>query len=160
MNCVRSTAVVFSSLALAAVAATSWISLRATASPVAASTAVDPTEAAIKQAMGQMNDALKVLAKGVNADNKAAALDELTKFETALIAAKALVPESAEKIDEKKRAAFVADFRKTLLETLKIACDAEAAIADGKYKDAEKLINNKLSAQKSAGHGKFKPEGM
>lgn len=160
MKRVHSSLVVFSSLALAAVAATSWLSLRATAAPVAPPIAVEPAEAAIKAAMGQMNDALKVLAKGVNADNKAAALEELTKFETAVIAAKALVPASAEKVDEKKRAAFVADYRKTLLETLKIACDAEAAIADGKYKDAEKLINNKLSAQKSAGHGKFKPEGM
>jgi len=41
-------------------------------------------------------------------------------------------------------------------ETLKVACDAEAAIADGKYKDAEKLIENKIAAQKSAGHATFK----
>lgn len=157
MQRLRSKTVLIPSIALAAVAATSWLSLHAGANPPAA---VDPAEAAIKQAMDQMNDALKVLAKGVTADTKAAALDELTKFETAVIAAKAQVPASAEKVDEKKRAAFTADFRKTLLETLKIACDAEAAIADGKYKDAEKLINNKLSAQKSAGHGKFKPEGM
>ncbi len=157
MNRLRSKTVLIPSLALAAVAATSWLSLHAGANPV---DPVDPSEAAIKAAMGQMNDALKVLAKGVTADTKAAALDELTKFETAVIAAKAQVPASAEKVDEKKRAAFVADYRKTLLETLKFACDAEAAIADGKYKDAEKLINNKLSAQKSAGHGKFKPEGM
>lgn len=156
MKHVRSSSVLISSIALAAVAATTAFALRADAAPVG----VDPAEAAIKQAMSQMNDALKVLAKGVTAETKAAALDELTKFETAVIAAKAQVPASAEKVDEKKRAAFVADYRKTLLETLKIACDAEAAIADGKYKDAEKLINNKLSAQKSAGHGKFKPEGM
>jgi hypothetical protein len=81
------------------------------------------------------------------------------KFETAVIAAKSLTPGSAAKVDEKKRAAFVADFRKTLIEALKFACDAEAAIADGKYKDAEKLINNKLSGVKSAGHSKFKEDG-
>src|SRR5689334_6840384 len=118
-----------------------------------------PPNGALEQAMKQMSDALKTLEKGVTAENQAASLDELSKFETALVSAKGQVPDSAAKVDEKKRAAFVADYRKTLVATLRLALDAESAIADGKYKDADALIRNKLAAQKSAGHSKFKPEG-
>ena len=118
-----------------------------------------PPNGALEQAMKQMSDALKTLEKGVTAENQAASLDELSKFETALIAAKGQVPDAAAKVDDKKRAAFVADYRKTLVATLRFALDAESAIADGKYKDADGLIRNKLAAQKSAGHSKFRPEG-
>src|SRR5258708_32614365 len=118
-----------------------------------------PPNSSIESAMKQMSEALKVLEKGVTAQDKAAALDELGKFESALVAAKGQVPDSAAKVEEKKRPAFVADFRKTLVATLRLALDAEAAVADDKFKDADALIRNKLAAQKSAGHSKFKPEG-
>jgi hypothetical protein len=121
-------------------------------------TAAEGNEA-IGTAMKQMNDAMKVLGKGVTAETKDAALAELSKFETAVIAAKAAVPASAAKVDEKKRAAYVADFRKTLIEALKFAGDAESAVVDGKFKDADTLIRNKLGGLKSSGHGKFKEEG-
>lgn len=121
--------------------------------------AAEPANAGIEGSMKQIADALKTLEKGVTAANKAAALDELGKLETALVAAKGQVPDSAAKVDEKKRAAFVADYRKTMIATLKLALDAETALADDKFKDADGLIKNKLAAQKSAGHSKFKPEG-
>lgn len=124
-----------------------------------AASPAEPPNGSIEQAMKQMSDALKVLEKGVTAENHAAALEELSKFETALVAAKGQVPDAAAKVEEKKRAAFVADYRKTLVATLRLALDAESAIADGKFKDADSLIRNKLVAQKSAGHSKFKPEG-
>jgi hypothetical protein len=152
MNRVRLVPVLVFTIALGAVSSVLVLRAHASASPA------DPAEAAIEQAMGQMNDALEVLSKGVTAENRDAALDELAKFETALIAAKSQVPASAQKVDEKKRPAFVAEFRKSLLDALKIACDAEAAVADGKFKEADKLIANKLGAMKSAGHGKFKGE--
>jgi hypothetical protein len=154
---VRSLSVFVTTCALVAVACASWFSSHAGASP--ASSALDPVDASIKQSMDQMNDAMKALSKPITPENKDAALEELTKFETAVIAAKSLTPSSAAKVDEKKRPAFVADFRKTLVEALKFACDAEVAIAEGKYKDADKLINNKLAAMKSAGHSKFKEDG-
>ena len=125
----------------------------------AAPAPASPPNGALEQAMKQMSEALKTLEKGVSAENQAAALDELTKFENALIAAKGQVPDAAAKIDDKKRAAFVAEYRKTLVTTLRLALDAESAIVEGKYKDADGLIRNKLAAQKSAGHSKFKPEG-
>ena len=118
-----------------------------------------PPNGSIETAMKQMSDAMKTLEKGVTPENHAACLDELGKFETALVAAKGQVPDAAAKVEEKKRAAFVADYRKTLIATLRLALDAEGDIADGKIKDADALIKNKLAAQKSAGHSKFTPEG-
>jgi len=118
-----------------------------------------PAEATIEKSMHEIADALKVLGKGVTAETRASALDELGKIETALIVAKAATPESAAKIEEKKRAAFVNDYRKTMIETLALACETEKLVIDGKYKDADTMIRNKLSAMKSTGHSKFKPEG-
>ena len=143
------------SLVLAGIVAAVWTTSRS----AHAAAALDPVDATIKQSMEQMNDAMKALSKPITADTKEAALGELVKFETAVMAAKSLTPGSAAKVDEKKRAAFVGDFRKTLIEALEFACQAEAAITDGKYKDADKLINNKLAAMKSAGHSKFKDDG-
>jgi hypothetical protein len=112
----------------------------------------------IPKSMHEMDDALKALAKPITAETRAAALESLAKFESAVIAAKAETPPSAAKVEETKRAAFVADYRKTLLEALKFACDAETAALDGKYKDADTLIRNKLGGLKSTGHSKFKGE--
>lgn len=130
----------------------------AVAAPIASEPAAEPVNGAIEQAMHQMSDALKALGKNVTAETRVAALAEIAKFETAVIAAKGETPDSAAKVDEKKRAAFVNDYRKSLIEALKVACDAEVAIVDGKYKDADALIHNKLDGLKSAGHGKFKGE--
>ena len=129
-------------------------SREASATPLAGIAAND----AIEQAMGKMNEAMKALGAGVTAENREAALSQLAQFEQAVIAAKAQTPDLASTIDEKKRADFVADFRRTLLEALKLACDAEIAVVNGKYKEADALIKNKLSAVKSAGHSKFKKE--
>jgi hypothetical protein len=117
-----------------------------------------PPNSAIEQAMKQISESLKALDKGITPENHAAMLDELSKLESAIIAAKSQTPDSATKVEEKKRAAFVADYRKMLVATLRLALDAETAIADGKYKDADALIRNKLAAQKSAGHSKFNPD--
>ncbi len=121
--------------------------------------AMPPGNETIAKSMQQMNDALEALSKGITAANREAALEELAKFESAVIGAKAAVPASATKVDEKKRAAFVADYRKTLIDALDFAAAAERAVIDGKYKDADTLVRNKLGGLKSTGHGKFKTEG-
>ena len=110
----------------------------------------------LSEAMDQMNAVVKELGKGINAGNQAASLELFTKFETALLTAKAQVPDTAAGVDEKKRPDFVAEFRSTLCEALKLACDAEIATANGKFKDAENIVKGKLGALKSAGHSKFK----
>ena len=114
---------------------------------------------AIEEAMGTMNAALKALGKGgITAETRDTALAELAKFETAVIAAKAATPDTAAGVEEKKWPEFVAGYRKTLIEALKHACDAEVAILDGKYKDAETIVRNKLGALKQSGHSKYKKD--
>ena len=117
-----------------------------------------PANDAIEQAMDQMNASLKVLGKGITAETRTTALDELVKFEQAVIAAKGQTPDSATGVDEKKRPAFVSEFRATLCEALKLACDAEIATVNGKYKEADGIVKGKLDSLKSAGHGKFKKD--
>jgi hypothetical protein len=119
---------------------------------------VDPANEALKQAMHQMDESLKNLSKGITAENRDKSLEELAKFETAVMTAKAQTPDSAAKVDEKKRPAFVADFKKTLVEAMQMALTAETSILDGKYKEADTTIRNKLGGIKSTGHGKFKTE--
>ncbi|MSR61566.1 MAG: hypothetical protein EXS08_03840 [Planctomycetes bacterium] len=130
-----------------------WFATRASAA-APAPLANDTIEAAMKQ----MNQAFKALGKGITAETRAAALEELTKFENAVISAKAQTPDTATAVDEKKRPAFVAEFRANLCEVLKLAADAEIAVVNGKYKDAEGLLKGKLGALKSGGHDKFKKD--
>lgn len=139
--------------ALLLVTGASWLGTRASAG-AAAPRAND----ALEQAMEEMQRALKALGKGISAENQAAALEELGRLEQAMLTAKAQVPDSAAAVDEKKRAAYVAEFRSTLCEALKLACDAEIATANGKFKDARNIVEGKLGALKSAGHDQFKKE--
>lgn len=138
---------------LTLLAASSAISLAWFAAPM------DPASEALKTAMQQIDESVKILGKGVSAENRAASLDELAKFQTAVMTAKALTPDSAAKVDEKKRAAFVNEFRTTLIEALQLSLTAELAIVDGKYKEADTVIRNKLGGIKSKGHGKYKTDG-
>jgi len=144
-------------LCLALIAA---LSLSALPAPGPSALVASP-DGPLEGAMHEMDGALKELEQGVTAENRAAALETLAKFQAAVITAKAQPPPHAEKIEEKKRAAYVNEFRKDLVQALQLACQAELAIVDGKYKDADGLIRNKLKGLESAGHGKFKndPKG-
>jgi len=130
-----------------------WFAARASAA-APAPLANDTIEAA----MNQMKKSISALGKGITEETRAATLEELTKFETAVISAKSQTPDTAAAVDEKKRPAFVAEFRANLCEALKLACDAEIAVANGKYKDAEGILKGKLGQLKSAGHDKFKKD--
>lgn len=118
-----------------------------------------PAHDGVEQSMRQMNAALKAIGRGgINAENRDNALEQLSKFQAAVVAAKAQVPESAERIPEDKRALFVTEFRKQMIEVLKVAGDAEAAVLDGKYDVAQDLVRTKLGGLKKDGHEKFQRE--
>ena len=110
------------------------------------------------QAMGQINRAVKVLAKGIDKDTEGDALKALEEIERAILDAKAAAPESAAEIDEKKRDKFVADYRVMMLELLVEVCNAETAVVQGKYKNVAKVLT-KLDTLKSQGHAKYNPKG-
>ncbi|HTF90512.1 MAG TPA: hypothetical protein VK843_18995, partial [Planctomycetota bacterium] len=77
------TSVRFVAASLTLVLATSAIGLAWIATPAS------PASEALKGAMHQIDESLKVLSKGVTAENRAASLEELAKLETALMTAKA-----------------------------------------------------------------------
>ena len=74
---------------------------------------------ALEQAMGQLQQSMKILGKGISAESQAAALEELGKMQAALLTAKTQTPDTAAAVDEKKRPEYVAEFRTSLLEALK-----------------------------------------
>ena len=126
-----------------------WSNARSAAAPVAVNDAIEA-------AMNQLQQSMKALGKGITAETKSASLDELAKMEGAILAAKVQTPDTAAAVDEKKRPAFVAEFRANLCEALKLVCDAEIAVVNDKFKDAEGILRGKLGSLKSAGHDKFK----
>lgn len=141
------------------VASILWITARdAGAAPHAPSAVIVPANDELEQSMRHMNSAAKALGKGITAENRDVALEQIAKFESALLSAKLHTPDTAEAIEASKRPAFVAEFRKALTEALKVACDVEIAILDGKYDEAQGLVRTGLGGLKKAGHDKFQDE--
>lgn len=132
-------------IVLLAAGAAAWLTSAAPARP----------NDTIEAAMGQINQSMKALGKGINAENSAAMLAELVKLEQALMSAKGETPDTAAAVDEKKRPEFVAEYRTSLIEALKFACDAELALVNGDTKEAESTLR-KLGGLKSESHDKFK----
>lgn len=148
-------------LLAAALGALAWSSLpRAAAASPAAPESLGPpgVDEELEGAMREMNGALKSLGKGLGPETRDTALEALSKFQRGVISAKASTPGMASKIAEKQRADFLAGYRKMLVEALKLACDAELAILDGKYKEADEILKNKLMGLKKAGHDKYQEE--
>ncbi|MBI5432771.1 MAG: hypothetical protein HZA52_08080 [Planctomycetes bacterium] len=133
-----------------------WTSLSRVDAAASGSVAADEQ---LEAAMSEMNAALKSLGRGgITADNRDAALEALSKFQREAVVAKALTPPMTAKIDEKQRPEFVVGYRKMLAEAIKLACDAEIAVLDGKFEDADEILKNKLMGLKKAGHDKYQEE--
>lgn len=128
------------------------------ASSVATASNTRAASDAVEQSMRQMNAAMKVLGKGITAETRDAALQQLSKFQAALITAKEQTPVSIEQVAEGERAEYLTGFRKHLVEVLKVAGDAEIAVLDGKYDVAQDLVRAKLAGLKKEGHDKYQHE--
>ncbi len=138
-------------LCIGFVASAAWITARdAGAAPAA--------NEELEQTMRQINGAGKMLGRGITKDNRDESLLQIDKMQHALLAAKAMTPDAVAGVAADKRDAFLADYRRTLLEALKVACDIEIAILDGKYEDAQELVKTQLNAIKKNGHDKFQVE--
>ncbi|MFN0243110.1 MAG: cytochrome b562 [Planctomycetota bacterium] len=124
----------------------------------AAARATPAVSDAVEQSMRQMNAAMKVLGKGITAETRDNTLQQLSKFQAAVVAAKELTPASIEQVAEDKRAEYLVGFRKQMVEVLKVAGDAEIAVLDGKYDVAQELVRAKLGGLKKEGHDKYQHE--
>jgi hypothetical protein len=115
-------------------------------------------EDALEHAMESMNGALKSMLKGIDATSRDKALEQIAKFQSNLLTAKLLTPPMAEKIDAAKRPEFVAGYRRKLVDVLSASAKVEAAILDGKYDEANKVVKEELTRLKKEGHDKYQEE--
>lgn len=114
-------------------------------------------ESALDQAMQMMQGAEKRLGKALEKKDLAAVLPLVVEMQRAAQAAKVETPPEAEKLsDAKKKAEFVAGFRKQLISLQKALCDLETAVLDGKADDATRLYESVIKPMKKAGHAKYK----
>ncbi len=84
-------------------------------------------------------------------------LAALLAMQAATMRSKVLVPEMAAEIPEAEREAFVADFRKTLIDLLREQLALEVALIDGDREEA-KAIFKRIRATEESGHEKFTHE--
>ncbi len=137
------------------VASAFWMTTR---NADAASTVASAANDELEQAMRQINGVGKALGRGITDDNRDESLAQIAKLQSAVIAAKAMTPDTAAAVAADARPAFMTEYRKTLVEVLKVACDMEIAILDGKYEAAQDLMKTQLGALKKSGHDKFQGE--
>jgi hypothetical protein len=112
-------------------------------------------ESPLGQAMEHMNAGMRKANKALKAGDTAGALEGLSEFQRNVIAAKAETPPMAAKQPEAERAAFVAAYRTTLLDVLRISCDVEQALLEGRLDDARTAFAEKLHPMEDTGHGRF-----
>jgi phosphoenolpyruvate-protein kinase (PTS system EI component) len=114
-------------------------------------------ETKLEQAMQSMQSALKQLDKALGRKDLAAALPFVVEMQRAALAARVETPPLADDIsDAKKKAEFVAGFRKELIALHKALCDLEIALIDGKADDAARILDTTIKALKKEGHARYK----
>lgn len=112
-------------------------------------------ESPLHEAMEHMNAGMRKAQRALKSGDAAAALEGLGEFQRNLIAAKAEQPPKAATLPEAERAAFVAAYRTTLLDVLRISCDVEQALVEGRLDDARTAFAEKLRPMEETGHGRF-----
>ncbi|HVS17980.1 MAG TPA: cytochrome b562 [Planctomycetota bacterium] len=112
-------------------------------------------ESPLGQAMEHMNAGLRKANRALEGGDTAAALEGLAEFQTHVISAKAETPPKAATVPEAERAAFVAAYRATLIDVLRISCDVEQALVEGRLDDARVMFAEKLRPMEKTGHERF-----
>ncbi len=124
--------------------------------PAPAAVVLEGEESPIHEHMENMNAAMRFFGKtGASAENRDKALEWIAKFQTSVVACKTMTPATAEKIEEAKRAEFVAGYRTMMVDVLATSCKLEKALMAGKYDEANKIAREELKALKDAGHEKY-----
>jgi hypothetical protein len=141
----------------AALAAVAWRPLPS--APLASVASQGDETSPLGEQMETMNAALRFFLKtGASAENRAAALDWVSKLQTSIVVSKGLAPAAAAKVDEAARAEFVTGFRMLLVEVLATTCKLETALLEGKYDEANRVAREELTKLKKSGHDKYEEE--
>lgn len=112
----------------------------------------------LEGAMKQAERSYKALARQLDdATKDEQSLRAISMLQAGLATSKGLVPHIIEEKPEAERPAALAEYRKILLDTLKIAIDLEEKLVAGDRAGAKADLE-KLHAQQEEGHKKFAPE--
>lgn len=140
-------------LSLAAWGWVAWTPARATAADAGSVAA----EEELEHAMEAMNGCVKSWAKGIDATSRDKALEQVAKFQSNVLAAKLTTPPGTEKIEESKRAEYVAGFRAKLVGVLATSCQLESALIASDFAAANKAVKDLLQ-HKQEGHDVYAPD--
>ncbi len=112
-------------------------------------------ETPLEHNMEQIEHGIKKLRRDLkDAANNAASLEIVLGMQDAVSKCKVMIPPLTEKKPEAERAAFVRDYRKTLIAVQKDMLDLELAILDGDQAKAQETLK-RVNAAEDPGHEKF-----
>jgi Mg-chelatase subunit ChlD len=115
-------------------------------------------ETPLSRAMEQMKGATRRLERVLQGDDAQTALALLGDFQAGVVAAKGEVPLKAAAVPEAEREAFVGAYRATMVKLLRVTCDLEDALLEGRLEDARKLYEGELKALQKPSHERFRDE--
>jgi len=146
-------------LACAALGLASPWSARAQPLPsTAAQDGDEYVETPLSRAMEQMKGAARRLERVLEGDDAATALELVAEFQAGVVAAKGEVPQKAAAVAEAERAGFVHDYRATMVRLLRLTCDLEEALLEGRLDDARRVFADELKALQKPSHERFRDE--
>jgi len=158
----RRFAVPFAAILLATAAlalGTAWKTSAAPAQDPAAEPAGEhQDDSPLHAAMELMNASQRKINRALKSGDGPTALGALAEFQTNVIAAKSQVPPRAAEFSGEEQQKFVAAFRSTLVDLLRVTCDLEQALIAGRLEEAQKVFVEKLRPMEDKGHARFAEE--
>lgn len=125
-------------------------------------TANDPAWAGggkLGNTMETLQSSQQKLGKALDKKDFATVLAQTLEMEKAVQEAKLETPPTAGAVKEPdKKKAFVAGFRKQMIELQKALLDLEAAAVDENAEEAKKVFEERIKQVKKDGHAKYKPD--
>jgi len=115
-------------------------------------------ETPLSLAMEQMKGAARRLERVLQGDDAETALGLLADFQAGVVAAKSEAPLKTGSIPQAEQAAFVRDYRATMVKLLRATCDLEQALLEGRMEDARGLFEGDLKGLQKPGHERFRDE--
>jgi hypothetical protein len=112
----------------------------------------------LEGAMKQMERSYKALARQLDDPSKdELSLRAISMLQAGVATGKGMVPHIVEEKPEAERPAFLAEYRKTMLDVLKAAIDLEEKLVAGDREGAKAALET-LHKMEEDGHRKFTPE--
>jgi hypothetical protein len=120
--------------------------------------AQDHEESALEESMERMKGAVRRMERALEGDDLAQVLPLIAEFQAAAVVAKGETPTRAATLEGEARDAFVKDYRGTMVKLLRVTCDLEQAVLEGRSADAARIFGSELKALQKPSHERFQVE--